>query len=207
MCDLDEDALYYITLQNESYPMPAMPEGVKEGILQGLYRYRAAEARLPIHVRLLGSGSILNEAIRAQGMLADRYGVSSDVWSVTSYEQLRKDALGCERHNLLHPEAEARVPYLGQALGSSSEPCIAVSDYVRLHVERIARWIPGRVLPLGTDGFGLSDTRQVLRRHFEVDAESIVVAALSAAGKPPAEVARAIAELGIDPEQIDPMRR
>ncbi len=204
----EPDALYYITLQNENYAMPPMPEGAKDGILRGLYRVRAADKRDKRHVQLFGSGSILNEVLRAQGILAERFGVTADVWSVTSYSELRKDALRCERENRLHPTDEQRVPYISQALRDVHGPFIAASDYLKLQADQIARWIPGRLVPLGTDGFGMSDTREALRRHFEIDAENIVLAALDALrqdGKIEAnEVAAAVEQLGIAPDKVDP---
>jgi pyruvate dehydrogenase E1 component len=204
----DENVLLYITLQNESYPMPAMPDGVREGILRGLYCLQRDSAPRAHRVQLLGSGALLAEVRRAAQLLAEKYDVAADVWSVTSYQQLRQDALACERFGLLHPEAEPRSPYLVQALGATQGPCIAASDYLRLHAERIARWLPGRLVALGTDGFGMSDTRAALRRHFEIDAEFVALAALNALRQEgavePAVVARAIRELGIDPEKVDP---
>jgi pyruvate dehydrogenase E1 component len=205
-----DNVYYYITLQNENYAMPPMPEGAREGILRGIYRYNQAEKRLGQHLQLFGSGCILNHALRAQEVLAERFDVSSDVWSVTSYQQLRNDALSCERHNRLHPEAERRVPYVVRATEGVQGPFVAASDYVKLMGDSIARWLPGRFVPLGTDGFGMSDTREALRRHFEVDTASIVVGALSALadeGKvPPGEVARALREFEYDPEKVEPMR-
>jgi pyruvate dehydrogenase E1 component len=204
----DENVVYYITLQNEAYPMPAMPEGAKEGIVRGLYRFREADAPLRHSVQLWGSGSIVNEALRAQQILAERFDVAADVWSVTSYQQLRDDAVACERHALLHPEQEPPVAYLARALHGTSGPYVAVSDYLKLHVDRIARWVPGRFVPLGTDGFGMSDTRSALRRHFEVDAEFIALAALHALSQEGrierGEVARARDELGIAADKVAP---
>ncbi|HYO93862.1 MAG TPA: pyruvate dehydrogenase (acetyl-transferring), homodimeric type [Polyangiaceae bacterium] len=203
-----ENIYYYITLQNENYPMPPMPEGAKEGLLKGLYRFNSAPKRLANHVQLFGSGSIMLQVLRAQTILAERFGVSADVWGVTSYQQLRSEALSCERWNRLHPDVEARKPYLAQALAGVKGPFITASDYMKSLGELIGRWVPGRVVPLGTDGFGMSDSREALRRHFEVDAESIVVGALDGLrqdGKLKAsDVKKAIAELGIDPEKIDP---
>ena len=205
-----ENVVYYITLQNESYAMPAIPPGesVREGILQGLYRLRAAEQRRERHVQLFGSGSVLRAVLRAQELL-EGFGVSADVWSVTSYKRLRADALRCETHNRLEPESEPQVPFVSQALAGVSGPFIAASDYVRLVAEQVARWIPGRYITLGTDGFGMSDTREALRRHFDVDAESIALAALDALrqdGKLTGqEVAAAVRTLRIDPKKIDPL--
>jgi pyruvate dehydrogenase E1 component len=209
MLEERENGYYYITLQNESYRMPAMPEGVEEGIVRGIYQLRAAPARQSLHVVLFGSGSILNEAVRAQTILAEKFSVSSDVWSVTSYQALRRDALACERDARLRPESDPRVPYLRQALGDATGPFVAATDYLKLLPEMVGRWLPGRLVPLGTDGFGMSDTRDALRRHFEVDAECIALAALDALrleGKlSPEAVAGAIRELGIDPDKIDPL--
>ncbi|MDX2054906.1 MAG: pyruvate dehydrogenase (acetyl-transferring), homodimeric type [Polyangiaceae bacterium] len=205
----NEDIYYYITLQNESYAMPPMPEGAKEGILRGIYRYNRAEKQLANHVQLWGSGCILVQVLKAQEILAEKYGVSSDVWGVTSYNELYRDAQRVERYNRLHPEAEPQVPYIEQALKGVTGPFIAASDYLKALPELLSRFIPGRLVPLGTEGFGMSDTREALRRHFEVDAESIVIAALHGLrleGKIKGSVvAKAMAELGVDPEKIDPM--
>jgi pyruvate dehydrogenase E1 component len=203
-----EDIFYYVTLQNENYLMPAEPAGVKEGILAGLYPFKKAEKRLARHVQLFGSGSIMMQVLAAQVKLAE-LGVSSDVWGAPSYQMLRNDALACERWNRLHPEAGQRVPYLLKALRGAEGPFIAASDWVKAWPDMISRWVPGRYIVLGTDGFGMSDTRAALRRHFEVDAESIVLGALDALrldGKMPAkDVAAAIKKLGIDPDKRDPM--
>jgi pyruvate dehydrogenase E1 component len=204
----DENIYYYITLQNENYAMPPMPEGAKDGILKGLYRFRPAAKRLGKHVELWGSGSIMLQVLRAQELLAEKFGVSSDVWGVTSYQALRSDALACERWNRLHPEAPARVPYIAQVLKGVEGPFITASDYMKSLGDLVARWVPGRIIPLGTDGFGMSDTRAALRRHFEVDAESIAVGALDGLrqeGKISAkELADAIRLLDIDPEKVAP---
>ena len=204
----DENIYYYLTLQNENYPMPPMPEGAKEGILRGIYRFRPAQTKLSKHVQLWGSGSIMLQVLRAQELLAERFGVSSDVWGVTSYQELRKDALECERHNRLHPEAPARVPYITQVLTGIEGPFVTASDYMKSLSDSLVRWVPGRMMPLGTDGFGMSDTREALRRHFEVDAECIALGALDALrleGKVTgAELTAAIRDLGVDPEKVSP---
>ena len=204
----EENVYYYLTLQNENYPMPPMPDGAKEGVLRGLYRFRPAEKKLGKHVELWGSGSIMLQVLRAQEILAERFGVSADVWGVTSYQQLRSDALACERENRLHPEATPRVPYLVEALKGVEGPFITASDYMKSLGDLVARWLPGRIVPLGTDGYGMSDTREALRRHFEVDAECIVVGALDALrleGKlTAADVAKAIRDLGVDPDKVAP---
>jgi pyruvate dehydrogenase E1 component len=175
--------------------------------LEGLYRFQSAAKRLKHHVQILGSGSIFREALRAVELLA-KYDVSADVWGVTSYQRLRADALSCERWNRLHPDAEARVPYLAKALEGVQGPFITASDYMKSMGDLIGRWVPGRVVPLGTDGFGMSDSREALRRHFEVDAENIAIAALDGLrqdGKLAAsDVARAIRELGVDVGKVEP---
>jgi len=175
----NESLIYYLTLYNENYLMPEMPKGSKEGILKGIYLFSSAPRRLKHHVQLMGSGPLINEALRARELL-QAYDVSADVWSVTSYQQLRNEALQCEHDNLLNPDKPERIPYLTQALAGVPGPFIAVSDHMKLLADFVARWIPGRFLPLGTEGFGLSDTRTALRRHFEIDAESIVCASLYA---------------------------
>jgi len=209
MYEKDEAIYYYITLQNEDYAMPPMPEGAKAGILKGIYKFRDAEQKLDKHVQLLGSSSIMQQVMRAQEML-NEFGVSADIWGVTSYQQLRNDAMACERHARLHPEAEPRKPYITQALEGVQGPFIACSDYIKHTPDSVARFIPGTFVPLGTDGMGMSDTRQALRRHFEVDAENVVLGALHGLrldGKLSAkEVAAAIQKLGINPDKLDPMK-
>jgi pyruvate dehydrogenase E1 component len=206
-----EDALYYITLENENYQMPAMPEGVEAGIVKGMYKLSTVDAGdKQKHVQLLGSGAILREAQRAQKILAEKYQVSSNVWSVTSYTELRRDAQAVERWNLHHPTEKPRQAYIEELLGNEKGPFIASSDYVRAVPEQIDPWVPGGLYTLGTDGLGRSETRKHLRRHFEVDAEHIVVASLRQLvrqGKCDANtVAQAIKDLGIDPDKIDPMK-
>jgi len=206
-----EDTFYYLTLYNENYAMPPMPEGVEEGILRGLYRVRPAASLPGPCVQLLGSGPLLREALRAAEMLEARFGVGAAVWSATSYQQLRADALACERWNRLHPLEPPRVPYVSEMLGGQRGPVIAVSDFVKAVPDQIARWVPEGLVPLGTDGYGLSDTRLALRRHFEIDAEHVVVAALAELARrgehPPEAVASAIGELGLDAEAADPVTR
>jgi pyruvate dehydrogenase E1 component len=204
-----EDIFYYITLYNDNYPMLPMPEGTAEGILRGLYRLRKAPGKGP-RVHLFGSGPILMQALRAQELLAEHFGVAADVWSATSYRELRREALEVERWNLLHPLEKPRVSYVQQVLAKEEGPFVAASDFLRQVPEMVARWVPGGLFPLGTDGFGRSDTRPALRRHFEVDAECIAVAALTQLAQrgavKPAVVQQAIGKLGINPEKISPMR-
>jgi pyruvate dehydrogenase E1 component len=202
-----EDRFYYLTLYNENYAMPAMPEGVADGILKGIYRFSPA-ATGKARLQLFGSGPILNEAVRAQQILAERYGLAADVWSVTSYNELRREALRVERWNRLHPDQLAQRPYIQQALDGAEGPIVAATDYMKAVADQIAPWLPGRMVTLGTDGFGRSDNREHLRKHFEVNAESIAAAALSRLSRDgafdPAKAASALTELGVNPEKIDP---
>jgi pyruvate dehydrogenase E1 component len=207
-----EDRFYYITIYNENYVQPPMPEGdgIREGILRGIYKYRAA-ADGPAAVQLFGSGSILNEALRAQQILAERYQIPADVWSVTSYNELRREALATERWNRLHPSQESKTPYIVKALEGASGPIVASSDYMKAVPDQLAPWIQtGRLTSLGTDGFGRSENREHLRHFFEISAEAIAQAALSALARSGAITAMraevAIAELGFHPEKADPAR-
>jgi len=176
-------------------------------VLKGIYRYRAAEGGKAT-IQLFGSGPILNEALRAQELLAQKFQIHADVWSVTSYNELRRDAVDTERWNRLNPDQPARVPYILQALTGAPGPIIAATDYVKTLSDQLAPWLTDRLVSLGTDGFGRSDNREYLRRHFENDAESIAAAALaklSRDGKYDAKKAKkAIAELGIDSEKKNP---
>jgi pyruvate dehydrogenase E1 component len=209
MIDENEDVFYYLTLYNEPYPMPQMPEGVEEGILRGLYPFRPAQEDHTHKAQLLGSGTILMQSLRAQELLAEHHDVAADVWSATSYHQLRVEALECERWNRLHPEEAPRQPYVTGCFESKEGPVIAASDSMKAVPDQVARWIPARFLPLGTDGFGRSDHRAALRRHFEVDAEHIVVATLAALAEAgdikPETVTEAIKRYEIDPERISPL--
>jgi pyruvate dehydrogenase E1 component len=203
-----EELCYYLSLYNENYAMPPMPEGVEPGILDGLYRFRSGPEGLVHRAHLLGSGPLIHEALRAQTILAGRYGVAADVWSVTSYKRLRHDALRARRWNMLHPAEPPRRSPLEEAFADLAGPVVAVSDHVRAVPDLIAPWVPGGLLTLGTDGFGRSDTRPRLRRFFEVDAELTVIATLYALAQrgeiPPEQVARAIRELEVDPEKAAP---
>jgi pyruvate dehydrogenase E1 component len=204
-----EDCFYYITVYNEDYPMPEMPESSRDGILRGIYKFRPAPGGKAT-LQLFGSGPILNEALRAQQILAEKYKVQADVWSVTSYNQLRREALATERWNRLHPAEKEKRPYILQALEGAEGPIVAATDYMKIVPDQLAPWLTGRLVTLGTDGFGRSDNRQYLRRHFEVNAESIVAAALSRLardGKFDARKAqKALHDLGVDTEKIDPAR-
>ena len=173
-----ENVFYYLTVYNEPFPQPPMPEveGLKEGVLRGMYRYQPATGDGP-RAQLLASGISVRHALEAQQLLQDDWGVAADVWSVTSWNELRRDAVACEEHALLHPE-QARTPYVTEALQDAQGPVIAVSDWMRAVPDLISRWIPGDYRSLGTDGFGRSDTRAALRRHFHTDPESIAAAVL-----------------------------
>ncbi len=200
-----EDVFYYLTMMNEKYPQPPMPEGAREGILKGMYRFRPAEDG-PARVHLLGSGAILNEAVKAQAILANRFDLSADVWSVTSYKQLYRDAHEAERWNMRHPGEDPRTPYLTRCLDGA--PAVAATDYVKAMPDTVARWVPGRFVTLGTDGYGRSDGRDSLRDFFEVDGRHIALAALHALREEgqlnDADVSRAVKEMYIDPDKPPP---
>jgi pyruvate dehydrogenase E1 component len=212
MYERQEDIFYYLTVMNENYTHPPMPEGpdIKDGILKGMYKLRgAANPNLKLRAQLLGSGAILNEVLRAQEMLAEKYGVAADVWSVTSYKELHHDGNETERWNLLHPEEQPREAYVTQCLGDAPGVFVAASDYVRALPESVSRWVPRRLHTLGTDGFGRSETREALRDFFEVDARFVTLAVLVALFREKAigaDVVRgAIKDMNIDPEKANPM--
>ncbi len=206
-----EERFYYLTIYNENYVQPPMPsQDIREGILKGIYRYRPALNGTP-QLQLFGSGPILNEALRAQEILNEKYGIQADVWSVTSYNELRREALATERWNRLHPNEPERKPYVLQAVEGAEGPIIAATDYMKIVPDQLAPWLRGRLVSLGTDGFGRSDNRKYLRNFFEISAEAIAAAALSRLardGKFDAQqAAAAIRELGLDPESADPATR
>ena len=206
-----ENIFYYITVMNENYPMPAMPAGVEQGILKGLYPLsrHAASATSARNATLLGAGTILREVIAAAEMLAKDYDVHCEVLAAPSFSELRRDALDCDRWNLLHPTEAARVPYVAEALQHYAGPFVAASDYVRNVPEQIRQWVPGRYVVLGTDGYGRSDGREALRAHFEVDRRFIVLATLRALADegvvPRSLLAEAINALGIDVNKPNPL--
>jgi pyruvate dehydrogenase E1 component len=208
-----EDRFYYLTLYNENYAQPAAPapiEQIKEGIIKGIYKFRASfkNGGGKAKAHLFGSGPMMNEALKAQQILAEQYKINVDVWSVTSYNELRRDALRVERWNRLHPDREEQVPYIVQALKGADGPVIASSDYMKILPDQLAPWLGGRLVALGADGFGRSENREYLRRFFEIDAASIVAATLSKLareGKVPVKKAlQAFADLGINAEAKDP---
>jgi pyruvate dehydrogenase E1 component len=206
----NEDVFYYITVCNENYAQPPMPAGdeIVEGILRGIYRVHPSEHG-PAQAQLWGSASMLNEALRAQRILWEKYQVAADVWNVTSYNELRRDALRSDRWNRLHPAEPARKPFVQQAMESTQGPIIAASDYMKVMADQLSPWLSGRLTALGTDGFGRSESRNYLRRFFEVDAESITLSTLAQLARwgqfDAQRAAQAVVELGIDSEKRDPM--
>ncbi len=206
-----ENCFYYITVMNENYTHPDLPAGVEDGIVKGMYLLESAKntRRKTDRVQLLGSGTILREVLAAATILREDFGISADVWSATSVNELRRDGLACEHWNLLHPDAKPKVPYVTELLQNQSGPVICATDYMKSYGEQIRPYVPGKYVVLGTDGFGRSDTRANLRRHFEVDRHFVVIAALKALadeGKFAAkDLVKAMRQFGIDPEKRDPM--
>ncbi len=198
-----EDVFFYLTVMNENYPQPAIPEGAEAGILRGMHQIAAAEGQA--QVRLLGSGTILREVIAGAELLRDDFGVESDVWSVTSFTELRRDGIAVERDNRLHPRAEARRSFVEESLGDGGAPVVAATDYIRALPDGIRPWVHAPYTVLGTDGFGRSDYRRALRGFFEVDRHHVAVAALRALGRDD-DAAGAIDRYGIDPEAEAPWR-
>ncbi|MGE5439172.1 MAG: pyruvate dehydrogenase (acetyl-transferring), homodimeric type [Bacteroidota bacterium] len=212
MYEEGESIYYYLTVMNENYAMPPMPEGegVKEGILKGLYRFQASGKKdVKARAHLLGSGAIMNEVLKARDILEEKYNVSADVWSATSYKLLHLDAMDTARWNMLHPDEEKRVPYVTQMLQNEDGVFVAASDYVQILADSISKYLPRPINTLGTFGFGRSEDRPGLRDFFEVDAKHIVLATLSALASDkkikPAVVTKAIRELGINPAKPNPL--
>ena len=208
MCDEQESIFYYIACMNENYVHPALPEGAEEGILKGMYELQTG-GRGKVRVQLLGSGTILREVIAAAKLLEEEYGVPADVWSVTSFSELRREALSVERWNQRHPEKKPKTSYVEQCFKKRDGPFVAATDYMKIVSDQIREWVPGSYTVLGTDGFGRSDSRAALRDFFEVDTHSIVIAALKALVDESAldakTVAQAMARFGIDPDKPDPV--
>ena len=209
MYELGENKFYYITTMNENYVQPAMPEGVEEGIIRGMYCLRRSEGKHPLKVQLMGGGTILREVEAAAAILEADYGVNADIWSLTSVNELQREGKAAQRWNLLHPEETPRVPYVTQQLQSESGPFVAATDYLKSYTDQIREFVPGHFTVLGTDGFGRSDTRAKLRDFFEVSREFIVLSALKALADqgeiPLARVAEAMADLNISADKIDPL--
>lgn len=203
-----ENIFYYITVMNENYEQPDMPEGVEEGIIKGMYLLKETKKKAKNHIQLMGSGTILREAIKAAQMLEEDYAITSDIWSVTSFNELRRDGLAVERYNALHPEGTQQESYVSQQLKHQKGPVLAVTDYMRLYADQIRPFVPQRFVTLGTDGYGRSDTRERLRHFFEVDAKFIVLAALNAlvaeGTLDKSKVVDAIARYKINPDKLDP---
>jgi pyruvate dehydrogenase E1 component len=201
---------FYLTLLNENYAMPGLKAGTEEQIIKGMYLLEEGKKKTP-RVNLLGSGTILRESMAAKQLLEDEWGVAANVWSCPSFNELTRDGQDCERFNLLHPLAEARVPFVTQQLAPHAGPVIASTDYMKNYAEQIRAFMPkGRTFKvLGTDGFGRSDFRSKLREHFEVNRHYIVVASLKALADegtvPAAKVAEAIAKYGIQADKINPL--
>ena len=209
MYEKQENIFYYITVMNENYQHPDMPAGVEEGILKGMYLLQDTAKPSKLHVQLFGSGTILREVIEAARLLKDDFSVSADIWSVTSFTELRRDGLSVERHNRMHPDAAPQQSYVSQQMTGRKGPIIAATDYMRLHADQIRPFIDSPYITLGTDGYGRSDTRAKLRHFFEVDAKFIVVAALKSLveqGDAPASIVLdAMKRYGIDSEKLDPV--
>jgi len=207
----NEDIFYYLTAYNENYVQPPKPEGVDEGIVRGLYRFAGRPEGGSQQATILFSGPAQAAARTAQQELLEHYGVAADLWSATNYKLLREEAVEVERWNLLHPDEDPRVPYVTDQLNNGSGPVVAVTDYMKMVPDQVGRWIPRRYVPLGTDGFGRSDTREALRHFFEVDAGHVVMATLSSLAADgavgPEVVADAMARYNIDPEVVSPFRR
>jgi pyruvate dehydrogenase E1 component len=203
-----ENVFYYITCMNENYAHPALPDGAESGILKGMYRLRAG-GRGKVRVNLLGSGTILREAIGAAELLEAEFGVPADVFSVTSFSELRREALDAERWNLLHPGQAPRTPYVKELLAGQSGPFVAATDYMRTVPDQIRQWVPGRYHVLGTDGYGRSDSRAALRGFFEVDRRYIALAALRSLADDGmldiATVVSAMRRFGLDPDKPNPV--
>jgi pyruvate dehydrogenase E1 component len=205
-----ESIFYYLTVMNEPYAMPSMPKGAEEGILKGMYKFRAAtNKKSKLRAQLFGSGAILNEVLRAQEILEKNYNLTVDVWSVTSYKCLYTDAIECDRWNRLHPKETPRVPYVTQCLEGERGVLVAATDYLKVLPAMVSKWMPRRLATLGTDGFGRSEGRESLREFFEVDARFIALAALHELAQDgllqESVVQKAIEELGINPDKPNPV--
>jgi pyruvate dehydrogenase E1 component len=203
-----QNRFYYITTMNENYLQPDMPQGVEEGIIQGMYQLKASSTKSELRVQLLGGGAILREVEAAAAILENDFQVAADVWSLTSVNELQREGKAVQRWNLLHPEEEPQVPYVTRLLRDADGPVVAATDYLKLYADQIREFVPGRYAVLGTDGFGRSDTRSKLREFFEVSREFIVIAALKALAEEGriehARVSQAISTLGIDPDKANP---
>jgi pyruvate dehydrogenase E1 component len=203
-----ENVFYYITCMNENYTHPPIPEGVEDGILRGMYLLKSGK-KGKIRAQLMGSGTILREVLGAADLLMEDFNIPTDIWSVTSFNELRRNALEVERWNQLHPAEPQRKCFIEECFAGSSGPYIAATDYMKIVADQVQRWMPGRFISLGTDGYGRSDARKPLRQHFEVDKRYIAVSALKALSDDDIlkqdVVAEAIKKYGIDPDRPDPV--
>lgn len=210
MYELQEDCYYYITVMNENYAQPKMPDGVKDGIINGMYKYKSSEKKSKLKAHLLGSGSILNETLKAQEILAKDYDVSADVWSVTSYKNIHYNAIETDRWNRLNPDKEPKKAYVQEVTEGEKGVFVSASDYAQILPESISKWLPGKLTSLGTLGFGRSESREALRDFFEVDAKHIVYTTLYALyqeGKIDKEkIKKSLKDLKIDPEKLNPIK-
>jgi len=205
-----DNVFYYITVMNENYAQPDMPEGVEQGIIKGMYILKECKKKKSKqHVQLMGSGTILREVIIAAQMLEEDYSITSDVWSVTSFNELRRDGLATERYNALHPQDKPQESFVMTQLKGRQGPVVAATDYMRIYADQIRPFVPNQYVTLGTDGYGRSDTRERLRHFFEVDAKFIVLAALNAlvaeGSITKAKVVDAIKRYNINPDKLDPV--
>ena len=209
MLEEQENVFYYLTVMNENYVQPEMPKGCEEGIIKGIYKLDTV-GKSKLKVKLLGSGTILLKVREAATLLAEKFGIESEVYSVPSFNELGRDGLSVERHNMLHPTDKPQKAYITEVLeAGNTGPTIAATDYIKAYAEQVRAFVPGSYRVLGTDGFGRSDSRQNLRRHFEVDAEFIAIAALyelvKAGDYKAQDLAKAIVELGVDADKINPL--
>ena len=210
MYEKQENIFYYLSVGNENYAMPAMPDGVKDGILKGMYRFQSSDMKTPkLRAHLFGSGAIMNQVIEAQKILEEKYKVASDIWSITSYNELRREALDVERTNVLNPLEKPKISYITQNLVKEKGVFVAASDNMKALPDSIGKWFPRPLLSLGTDGFGRSDSRPALRDFFEVDARHIVYATLVCLyrDKEIGEdvLKKAAKDLKINPKKLNPM--
>ena len=209
MYERQENIYYYIAVMNENYTHPDLPVGAEEGILKGMYLLQEAPKKHKLHVQLLGGGTILREVIAAAQLLETDFSIAADIWSVTSFNELRREGLAIERENRMHPEKKAKTAYVTDCLSERKGPVVAATDYMRMYADQIRTFVPGSYTTLGTDGYGRSDTREQLRHFFEVNAKYIAVTALYALAEQGeievSKVTEAMEKYGIDPNKLDPV--
>jgi pyruvate dehydrogenase E1 component len=209
MYEQQENVFYYITVMNENYTQPDMPKGVEEGIIRGMYLLKQEKKQAKQHVQLMGCGTILREVLQAAELLKQDYSVTADIWSITSFNELRRDGLAAERYNMFHSDKPAKKSYVTEQLSDKKGPVIAATDYMRIYADQIRPYVPQRFVTLGTDGYGRSDTRERLRHFFEVDAKFIALAALNAlvaeGTLEKSVIPDAMKRYKINPEKLDPV--